>query len=171
MILPTTSRSNLQWVFTESVANNFLDPSQISENQNWLNAIVPGTVALSLQCLNLWDINQNKNFDSSDWWYRCNFNLEKKDTKYLYLNGLASLCDIWLNDKKILSTDNMFRSYKVDISDTLQDANNNQQLRWLRTSLLGKIPGWTPPVSAVGPWKSVNLSSGNKTLRYQTKQL
>lgn len=188
MILPTTSRSNLQWVFTESVANNFLDPSQISENQNWLNAIVPGTVALSLQCLNLWDINQNKNFDSSDWWYRCNFNLEKKDTKYLYLNGLASLCDIWLNDKKILSTDNMFRSYKVDISDTLQDANtiylcfrsltknlelkrsrpawktklvNNQQLRWLRTSLLGKIPGWTPPVSAVGPWKSVNLSSGN----------
>jgi len=30
-------------------------------------------------------------------------------------------------------------------------------LRWFRTTLLGRIPGWTPPVTAVGPWKPIYL--------------
>src|SRR5262249_51762932 len=33
----------------------------------------------------------------------------------------------------------------------------HQQLRWARTSLLGRTPGWSPPVPAVGPWRPVWL--------------
>ena len=33
----------------------------------------------------------------------------------------------------------------------------NQQLRWHRTTLLGRIPGWTPPVAPVGPFRAVSL--------------
>jgi beta-mannosidase len=78
----------------------------------------------------------------------------------------------------------MFRSYRVDVASLLQTDNElvivfrsltaalkkkrprprwktnlvpNQQLRWQRTSLLGRIPGWTPPVPAVGPWRAVRL--------------
>jgi beta-mannosidase len=31
----------------------------------------------------------------------------------------------------------------------------NQQLRWLRTTLLGRTPGWSPPAAAVGPWRPI----------------
>jgi beta-mannosidase len=31
------------------------------------------------------------------------------------------------------------------------------QLRWLRTTLLGRTPGWSPPAPAVGPWRDVWL--------------
>jgi len=34
----------------------------------------------------------------------------------------------------------------------------NQSLRWYRTTLLGRIPSWMPPVSPVGPWKPIYLA-------------
>src|SRR5262245_56402877 len=32
-----------------------------------------------------------------------------------------------------------------------------QQLRWARTTLLGRTPGWSPPAAAVGPWREVRI--------------
>jgi beta-mannosidase len=29
----------------------------------------------------------------------------------------------------------------------------HQQLRWIRTTVLGRTPGWSPPHAAVGPWQ------------------
>src|SRR5262249_11200375 len=86
-----------------------------------------------------------------------------------------------------LTAENMFRAYRVDVTPYLQQRNelviafrsldedlkkkrprprwktnlvSQQQLRWLRTSLLGRIPGWSPPVPPVGPWRDVRLESG-----------
>src|SRR6185437_3190820 len=36
---------------------------------------------------------------------------------------------------------------------------NHQQLRWFRSSLLGRLPGWSPPVPVVGPWRTVRLDT------------
>jgi beta-mannosidase len=33
----------------------------------------------------------------------------------------------------------------------------NQQLRWFRTTLLGRTPGWSPPAAAVGPWRPARI--------------
>ncbi len=125
--------------------------------------------------------------DAQDWWYRTTFAAESRTDNELFelcFDGLASLAEVWLNGELVLSTNNMFRTYRVDVDRSLKDENelvicfrsvsadlkkrrprprwktnlvNNQQLRWLRTSLLGRIPGWSPPVPAVGPWGEVRL--------------
>jgi beta-mannosidase len=33
----------------------------------------------------------------------------------------------------------------------------NQQLRWARTTLLGRTPGWSPPAAPVSPWRPIWL--------------
>src|SRR5207253_785835 len=87
----------------------------------------------------------------------------------------------------LLSADNMFRAYRLDVGPLLSPENelalcfrsltedlkrkrprprwktnlvNDQQLRWRRTSLLGRVPGWSPPLPVVGPWRDVRLETG-----------
>jgi beta-mannosidase len=103
----------------------------------------------------------------------------------LGFDGLATLAQAWLNGKPLLASDNMFVAHECDVSDALRPAGNEllihfsaqggwlaqrrprprwrvpmlaqQQLRWSRTTLLGRTPGWSPPAAVVGPWKDVWL--------------
>ncbi|QDL55817.1 glycoside hydrolase family 2 protein [Rhodoferax aquaticus] len=105
--------------------------------------------------------------------------------RQLHFGGLATLCRVWLNDVEILASDNMFLAHQVDVTHLLVPQANvlrlrfdtltphlqtkrprprwrtpmvaHQQLRWLRTSLLGRTPGWTPPAAPVGPWRPIWL--------------
>lgn len=106
---------------------------------------------------------------------------------YLVCDGLATRAEIWLNGTRLLATDNMFRGYALEISQYLQSDNelvlvfrsltadlkrkrprprwktnlvSQQQLRWQRSSLLGRIPGWTPPVPIIGPWRDIRVTRG-----------
>ena len=110
---------------------------------------------------------------------------------HLYFDGLATLAEVWLNGQRLLATDNMFRTYCVDVSSRLAGDNElvlgfrslaedlkrkrprprwktglvqHQQLRWHRTTLLGRIPGWSPVAPAVGPWRDVRLESSALSL-------
>jgi beta-mannosidase len=110
--------------------------------------------------------------------------VEETEHTVLRFEGLATVAEVWLNGVKVLETDNMFRAYELDVGGALRDVNelairfrslaalvkarrgrprwrtklvDSQQLRWYRTTLLGRIPGWTPPVAAVGPWRPVVL--------------
>lgn len=153
----------------------------------WFSAEVPGTVASALRAQGQWNHPSPPDLDAQDWWYRTSFAAAAKNADepcVLCFDGLASLAEVWLNGELILSSNNMFRSYRVDVAKVLRDENelvicfrsltadlkkkrprprwktnlvNNQQLRWQRTSLLGRIPGWSPPVPAVGPWREVRL--------------
>ncbi len=153
-------------------------------------ALVPGTVAASLQAAGKWDLTQTLDADAKDWWYRSTFNGTSTDHNrpcFLCFDGLATLAEVWLNGQLLLKTDNMFRAYQVDIAPHLRDENelvlgfrslttdlqqkrprprwktnlvNHQQMRWRRTTLLGRIPGWTPPVQPVGPWRAIRFEHG-----------
>jgi len=128
-----------------------------------------------------------EDFDESDFWYRCRFQsheIEAGQSCWLRFDGLATLADAWLNGQHVLASDNMFVQSRVDVSALLRTHNelvirfgsvaaatslkrprprfrtrlvDRQQLRWIRTTLLGRMPGWSPPAAPVGPWRDVVL--------------
>ena len=129
------------------------------------------------------ELDRVENYDASDWWYCCQFGaspLGDHETAVLLFEGLATLADIWLNGELVATSANMFREVEVDVTTRLQGTNDlcirfrslhadlmqrrsrprwrtsmveQQQLRWFRTTLLGRMPGWCPPVRPVGPWR------------------
>jgi len=103
---------------------------------------------------------------------------------WLHFDGLATIADVWLNGELVLHAENMFVAHAVDVTSRLGTHNElllhfhaldpllaqrrprpawrapmveHQQLRWIRTTLLGRTPGWSPSIPPVGPWRPVSL--------------
>ncbi|MEU0479241.1 glycoside hydrolase family 2 protein [Streptosporangium sp. NPDC006013] len=100
--------------------------------------------------------------------------------------GLASLAEVWVNGQRVLRSDNMHLEHKVDVTGLLDSPHteltvcfralapllasrrprprwttrlvDQQQLRRYRTTLLGRIPGWSPGPPPVGPWRPIELT-------------
>ncbi|MEP7381843.1 MAG: glycoside hydrolase family 2 protein [Gemmatimonadota bacterium] len=128
-----------------------------------------------------------QDFDAQDWWYRTTFradSLGPGEELWLCVDGLASLADVWLNDTRVLQVAGMFSAHAVRIDEIVEGDNElticcrsldsalaarrprarwrvpmlvHQQLRWHRTTLLGRTPGWSPPAAPVGPWREIRL--------------
>ncbi len=128
-------------------------------------------------------------FDAREWWFRLQFNAPSEPASHrwvLGLDGLATLADVWLNGHHVLHSENMFVAHELDVQVCLGQDNEllirfdaldrllqarrprprwrapmieHQQLRWFRTTVLGRTPGWSPPAAAVGPWRDVWLES------------
>jgi beta-mannosidase len=136
----------------------------------WHEATVPGTVASTLG-----DVGS---LDAHDWWWRVPLG---GATGVLCLDGIATLWDAWIDGVRVASGDNMFRAAEIPLA---APANvlvircrsvehelakkrprprwrvpmlEQQQLRWIRTTLLGRTPGWSPPWPAIGPWRGVSI--------------
>ncbi|NWF64042.1 MAG: glycoside hydrolase family 2 protein [Chloroflexi bacterium] len=162
-----------------------------SASDSPMPATAPNTVASLLRDSTPQPIENlsDSDLDSFDWWYALDFEKPEAGVKhFLRFDGLATIADIWLNGELLLHTDNMFRAYRVDVTNSLQPKNelvicfrslkehlelsrkrpkwktrlvDNQNLRWVRTTLLGSIPGWTPPVKPIGIWREAWLESAD----------
>ena len=128
-----------------------------------------------------------RRFDAEDWWYRTRFGADPAasgEQLWLCFDGLATVADVWLNGHPLLSSVGMFTGHERRVDTLLRPDNDliirfraldgllsarrarprwrapmveNQQLRWFRSTLLGRTPGWSPPAAAVGPWREVRL--------------
>jgi beta-mannosidase len=157
----------------------------------WIATRVPATAASTLRAAGVWSLDEPaRNFDAHDWWYRCSFAKPATlhEQFVLHFAGLATVADVWLNGTSLLHSENMFRSHACDVTSLLQPSNEllihftaldtllkqkkprprwkapmiaNQQLRWWRTTVLGRTPGWSPPAAPVGPWREVWLEGRN----------
>jgi beta-mannosidase len=115
--------------------------------------------------------------------------LDEGDDLWLGFDGLATVADVWLNGELLLQTADMFVAHEVAVRRLLRRGTNtlvmcfraldallgqrrprprwrapmveHQQLRWFRTTLLGRTPGWSPPAAVVGPWRDVWLERRN----------
>jgi beta-mannosidase len=175
------------WEFCSTPPGASSGPEELSRAPLcWLRAHAPATAAECLRALNLWNLDgPPRRFDAEDWWYRLRFEAPAcaaDDETVLGFDGLATVADVWLNGKPLLSSDNMFLCHERVLDTPLTGENEliirfraldrlleakrprpkwrapmveNQQLRWYRTTLLGRTPGWSPPAAAVGPWRPV----------------
>jgi beta-mannosidase len=174
------------WELARSAPGTVPDPSALARVRlEWHPAQVPGTVASALRH----DPDLPGPFDRDDWWYRVRFAAPERREGVrhrLRFEGLATLAEVWLNGEPLLSSRNMFAPCAADVTDRLHAKNDlairfaslesapppkRPRARWksalvsrpglraLRTTLLGRMPGWTPAVDPVGPWGAVALES------------
>ncbi len=153
----------------------------------WLDARVPGTAAGALRDAGTWTFDTPLDFDGQDWWWRTRLDgaLAEPGPALLGFDGLATLADVWVDGRHVLHSENMFaaRQVRIDVSGPHEilircaaltpelerrrprprwrvPMLKATQLRWFRTTLLGRTPGWSPPCPPVGPWRPVWIARG-----------
>lgn len=70
--------------------------------------------------------------DKEDWIYETSFDVEQeifnRKNISICFDGLDTFADVTLNGEKIISADNMFRSWKADIKSLLKESGNKLQV-------------------------------------------
>ncbi|WP_321306864.1 glycosyl hydrolase 2 galactose-binding domain-containing protein [Marinifilum fragile] len=120
---------NSSWEFSEK------------DSINWMPAEVPGCVHTDLienkkikdpfYRLNEHDLQW---IDKKDWLYKTEFDLDQKvlskDRIVIDFKGIDTYADVYLNDQKVLSADNMFREWTVDVKKYLKTGKNNLKIEF-----------------------------------------
>lgn len=173
----------LSWQCMATPAGAVAGPSTLDDFAGrWLPAAVPGTAAAAIRAADGSEAALAIDYDQQDWWFRSTFEASGGPWS-LDLGGLATLADVWLNGEHLLHSENMFRRYVIDVPD-LPGASElllrftalapelarrrprprwrtalvrDQNLRWFRTTLLGRMPGWAGQAAPVGPWRPIVL--------------
>ena len=163
------------------------------DSLRWFAATAPGTAASALRAAGAWSWDTPRDFDAEDWWWRVPLGGASGS---LAIDGIATLWDAWIDGELVGRGDSMWRRLSVELSGARElvvrcralapelakkrprprwkvPMLEQQQLRWFRTTLLGRTPGWSPPCPPVGPWRPVwleergPLRTGEVTLRTQ----
>jgi beta-mannosidase len=103
----------------------------------------------------------------------------------LVMEGLATVAEVELNGRRVLESESMFIAHEVDVTDAVGERNelviwcralgpllevprrprarwrtrlvSERNLRFFRTMLLGRAPGFAPGPAAVGPWMPIRI--------------
>lgn len=125
--------------------------SQAHKNE-WRPATVPGTVHQDLINHNLlpnpfWGLNEEKIqwVENYDWEYRTSFILTDKDLAHsgamLFLEGLDTYADVYLNGTLLFKADNMFVGYKEEVRNILREGENLLYI-YFHSPINHVIPQW-----------------------------
>ncbi|MGH9103868.1 MAG: glycosyl hydrolase 2 galactose-binding domain-containing protein, partial [Acidimicrobiales bacterium] len=162
------------------------DPAGLDRlSPEWMGARVPGTAAAAMARAGLPEAHRG-GMDERDWWFRCRFRGEEGGGGWLLaVGGVATVSDVWLNGRHVGHGESMFVPYEARVEELAADSIlvvrcaalapllaarrprprwksylvDDQNLRWHRTSLLGRLPGWAVVPSAVGPWRPLTLTA------------
>ncbi|MBB4276662.1 beta-galactosidase/beta-glucuronidase [Rhizobium mongolense] len=177
------------WTLVLTDAGACASPSDLSPSAGLIPAPVPGTVAEALEKAGLFDREHPHPLNDRDGWYLCRLVDVNAGDAVLRLEGLATLCEVFLNSQKILVSESMFETHDLAVhlhgGDELAlcfralepglgepgprarwrpQMITPQGLRLVRTTLLGHMPGWCPEIQAVGPRRPVSLLRPHKPI-------
>jgi len=116
--------------------------------EKWMQAVVPGCVHSDLLRNNVipdpYYRTNEKNLqwiDKKDWEYKTSFTISdkyyKKEHIELIFKGLDTFSDVYLNNQKVLSTDNMFREWVLDSKTFLHVGENSLRIHFRSPITIG----------------------------------
>jgi beta-mannosidase len=178
---------------------------------NWLSAKVPGTVHTDLYDNKIIpnpffgdNEKQLQWIENEDWECQTTFSISNEEINnencILQFEGLDTYADVFLNEKKILIANNMFRTWNVSVKNELKIGQNTLRIVFFSAVKKGKeaakklpytLPGdekifsrkaqyqygwdWGPRFVTAGIWKNVKLHFWNlatiSNLKYHQKSL
>ena len=173
------------WNLVLTEPDAYATPHDIPPTSQFIAAPVPGTVAAALEKAGLFDRENPQPLNTRDAWYVCRlFDAEPGDW-ILRLEGLATLCHVFVNGKEMLFSESMFTAHEIPVTLAGGDelalcfralapklTEPGPRARWrpqmitppglknIRTTVLGHMPGWCPEIHAVGPWRAISLVRG-----------
>ena len=109
------------------------------EDSSWLRASVPGTIHTDLMANGIiedpyYRLNERKVqwVDKKDWVYQCAFEISAEEFvrhhHELQFEGLDTYASVYINDRLILQSSNMHRSYSVDVKEYLIEGSNTLRI-------------------------------------------
>jgi beta-mannosidase len=166
------------WSLLRTPPDAWAEPADLPE-RGWRAVSLPGTVAHWLES----DACEGQGLDAFDWWLRRELPAwdAAAGQPRVRFEGLATQVDVWVDGRHLLSACNMHRCFLLPLpagartlvlrfaalAPRLQQRHPrprwktalvpNQNLRWFRTTLLGRTSTWLPRVDAVGPWRPVHF--------------
>ena len=137
----------------------------------------------------LWPPDDPSPLHDQDVWYVCD--IVTQVPSRLRLEGLATIAEVWINGQLATESISMFLPVDIELKDSgsIQIAicfrslkryldqvkgkrarwrtalADNQSLRFVRTTLLGHMPGWCPQIDCVGPYRTIKLFPGGALSR------
>lgn len=154
-------------------------PGDDLPDEGWLPAVVPGGVADALRAAGA----EIPDLDAFDWWFRSRLDVEPPaagERLQLVLEGLTPPAQVLLDGEIVAEIDSMHLPVFVPLTGPVEVAVRcaalgpvlatprrprarwrtrvaDGGLRFVRTSLLGRAPGFAPGPPLVGPWRPVVL--------------
>ncbi|MGE3244887.1 MAG: glycoside hydrolase family 2 protein [Beijerinckiaceae bacterium] len=174
------------WQLCLQAAGCCSHPREIEIDARWIAAQVPGTAAGALREAGDFRLGEPQQLHGNDIWYRTT--ISGRGRHRLRFDGLSTIAEVWLGDEPIARSENMFAPVECDVELSGEHelfiafrslkahlaVTNGKRARWrtqlvddaklrfVRTTLLGHMPGWCPQVDCVGPWRPVQLIDCNR---------
>lgn len=182
----STGCLDADWQLTESSPGAWRDADAAelatqAREDSWLPAQVPGTVARALHLAGRYDLEQPRPLHDADFWYRAT--IAGEGMYMLEFSGLATLTEVFLDGRLLATSSSMFVPLRLPVQlhghsvlhlafrslygylDRIKPPRARwraamiprQNLRAVRTTLLGHMPSWCPEIHTVGPWLGMRL--------------
>ena len=177
-----------RWSLYKTESNSIESPGQLPSDQPVCEFDVLTTVGAILAESGIPD-TADSDIDEYDWWYVGDFELaEQAENSTLVLKGLATFASVYLDGEPVTCTDNAFRTFEQDLPTLpagrhtlaicFHSVSNrvvprrpralwrtglvrDQDLRWARTTLFGRINTWGPTEAIIGVTGNVILDTAS----------